>query len=86
MIQQTSILSFIDLPPTEELKLRILDCLAKHKGGLTDSEIMAEIGQQWDKLEPRVRRHELAKEGRIAYFKQRKCKVSGRAAMVWVLK
>jgi len=91
-VQQTSLLAYWDLPetPINMLKRHIFILLCRF-GALTDSEIIARLRDEYsedaiNRLEPRVRRHEMAKEGIIYYKTKRKCQITGKLAMVWAVR
>lgn len=85
MIRNTSILAYNDVKNKVTLmKDKILFVLGLNASGLTDSEICLYFPRSVVlSSQPRARRNELMHEGLVESLDKRKCRVTGRMALVW---
>ena len=91
MVRQTSLFSYHELlleNPQRVVALRdaILAVLRANPSGLSDSEIIKLLPRSYDILEPRVRRYELYKKGKVAIRGKKVCSVTGKKVLTWGIK
>jgi Response regulator containing a CheY-like receiver domain and an HTH DNA-binding domain len=84
-MQQTSLDTYWDIESKlGNRQVKVLEFLSHWKYGLTNNEIARELGIPINQITPRV--FELRQKGLVEEACKRSCSVTGRTALVWIVR